>query len=463
MSSQLEYDKEVILHHPDLSLIYTKIRDLAQELVVLGKIDFASQITDLLLSQNRTEHGFSQMRKLNFAFEQTGDWPSVIPKPERNKRAVSKLEIPPTGPMDENKFNQLINETEVHQRDPALCLSIAVILCEKAGKYKVEEMQQDERVIKALQQISERFHSYIGALTGYHNIWPLLASGVLREHLGVDDAKLTAAAEDVLSTVRTRMTKGRQNTPNSGKPIKQLLEILADNTRKHAGPLYQEALKDPPENYLHSPATPQDIADLEKRLEMPCPLPDDYKEFLLASNGLEETYNGILLTAPFLRAQDVAISTEYPADVDPPLPLQLTGDSTGTFQLASEYGNDLWPSAQTFIQVGSEFEIKYLFVHPEDTRAAVQTYLKALESDKVSDVTKQETKRAIEDLYGSIEEFKELEWVLMDTVDHLPNPVGTFRGWLEGAVRESGWGEGRDRSGGGGLAYECKAKRVKRE
>jgi hypothetical protein len=70
----------------------------------------------------------------------------------------------------------------------------------------------------------------------------------------VDDAKLTATAKDAVQTVRTRLENGRQKGAHEGKLIKELLETLTDNTRKNAGPLYEEAREDPPKNYyLHEP------------------------------------------------------------------------------------------------------------------------------------------------------------------------------------------------------------------
>jgi hypothetical protein len=69
MSNKVDFDQDEILFSLSLPLIYDKIRHLAEELAVLGKIDFASQITNLLLSQNRTEHGFRQVEALNFAFD----------------------------------------------------------------------------------------------------------------------------------------------------------------------------------------------------------------------------------------------------------------------------------------------------------------------------------------------------------------------------------------------------------
>ncbi|KAH7350233.1 hypothetical protein BKA66DRAFT_575859 [Pyrenochaeta sp. MPI-SDFR-AT-0127] len=460
MSNKVNFNQDEILFSSSLPLIYDKIRHLAEELAVLGKIDFASQIIDLLLSQNRTEHGFRQIEALNFAFNHTGDWPSTIPKSARSKKALKELEPPPSGPMNEEKYDELISEKERYQRDPALCLAIAVELCEQSGKTEVEEMQQDKKVVQALEQIAEHFDDYIGALTVHRKIWPLLASGAVAQQLGVDDAELSAIAEDVLETVRTRIENGRQKADHEGKPIKELLEILAENTEKNARPLYKELREDPPESYLHQPATQKDIENLEKRLKM-FPMPDDYKEFLLASNGLKAVYDGHNLTAPLRSAKDVAISSLYPADPNPTL--KLVEDSDGTSPLQRAYSFEKWPSATRFIEIGVTSEDpEFLLLDPADVKKTVAAYEEALARDDIDDAIKADTTRAIEDLYGSMKAFKELEWVMMKTVDYVPKPVGTFRHWLEETVRASG----KPDDGGGYsrpcLAYQCKAKRARR-
>ncbi|KAF1965895.1 hypothetical protein BU23DRAFT_664360 [Bimuria novae-zelandiae CBS 107.79] len=440
MSYKTKFDKDDILRDPYLPVIYERIREMAKELAVLGKIDIASRITDLLLSQNRTEHGFSLMQFLNFAFEQTGDWPSAIPQSARSKDALDELEIPPSGSMDEKRYDELINPTESSQRDPGLCLTIAVVLCEKRGKTDLEEIKQDERVVRALEQITERFHAYFGALIQHRKIWPLLASGVIAQQVGVDNAKLCATAEDLVETIRVRLEEGRQMADHEGKPIKELLEILVENTRKHACPLYEELHEDPPESYLHKPATEKDIKDMEKRLKM-SPLPDDHKEFLLASN------NVVL--------DDLSSTVEK-------VGLELVEDLTGTPQLIREAGCEAWPSATKHIGIAPIDAMVYVLIGPSDVKATIKAYKKALASDKVTDAMKAETTRAIEDRYGSMEAFEKMEWAMIYGSDYVADcPVGTFRSWLEDIVRTSGKLYDSN-SGNSCLAYECRAEHARR-
>jgi hypothetical protein len=398
------------------------------------------------------------MQFLNFAFEQTGDWPSAISESARSKNALDELGISPSGSIDEKRYDELINQTKLSQRDPALCLTIAVVLCEKRGETAAEEIQQDARVLRALDQIAEHFHSYIDGLIQHRKIWPLLASGVISQHLGVDDAKLCATAGDVVETVRIRLEEGRQKGKHEGRPIRELLGILVENTRKNSGTLYEEALRDPPESYLHKPATEQDIKDMEKRLKISS-LPDDYREFLLASNGLESVYDGQVMVPPFSNTQNVVLN-DQPIPVE--VPLHLFEDSTGTAQLMREVGYDAWPSVTKQIEIGRKNEDVYVLIGPSDVKATIEAYKKALASDKVTDAIKIETTRAIEDLYGSMEVFEKMEWALVVTVDFQPIfTLGSFRNWLEEAVRKSGKPCDRN-SGKTCLAYECRAKQARR-
>ncbi|KAJ4300932.1 hypothetical protein N0V90_003021 [Kalmusia sp. IMI 367209] len=454
MSNKTKFDKDDILYNPSRPVVYSRIRELAKELAVLGKIDIASKITDLLLSQNCTEHGFHEMQFLNFAFEQTGDWPSNIPKSARSKNALDELDVSPSGSIDEERYDELINRTELSQRDPALCLTIAVVLCEKRGKTDVEEVQQDERVVRALEQITDHFHGYIDALIQHRKLWPLLASGVFAQKLGVDDAKLCVTGEDIVETVRIRLQEGRQKGGYEGKPIKELLDILVENTKKNAGTLYEESCQDPPESYLHTPATEKETEDIEKRLKI-SPLPDDYKEFLFASNGLESVYDGQMMIPPLSNTQDV-VFYNLPSTVE--VPLELVEDSSGTAQLIREAGYDAWPSATKQIEIGRMNEYVLLLTSPSDMKATIKAYKKALASDKVTDAIKAETTRAIEDLYGSMEAFEKMEWAMIVNMEYQPiYPVGTFRNWLEDTVRLSGKPCNSD-NGNPCLAYECRAK-----
>lgn len=434
MSTRIDFEKDDILYHTSRPVVYAKIRRLAKELAVLGRIDIAARITDLILSQNRVEHGFSQMAFLNFAFEQTGDWPSAIPASARSKRALDKLEISHSEPIEEEKFDEIIHQATPSKHDLARCLSIAVALCEQRGHTNLQDIKQDGRVVKALERIMENWQIYHEDLIQHRRLWPLLASGVMAQQLGVDDAKLSAIAWDIVETIRIRMEKGRQKSSYEGKSTKELLQILVENTEKNAGTLYKEMREDPPESYLHTPATEKDIKDLENRLQISA-LPNDYKEFLLESNGLEPVYLGQGMTPPLFSTQTIQLRRD---PVPEPVLLQLVRDPSGVAQMQREYGYEAWPTVSNQIEIGRVCELVYTLSTPSVVKATVKAYKEALASDEVSDAIKFETIRAIEEQYGSVQAFEKMEWIMLHTEEFTPiAPIGTFRTWLEESARFS--------------------------
>jgi hypothetical protein len=455
MGGKMKFDKNDILSNPSLSVVYSHVRSLAQELAVLGQIDIASKIIDLLLSHHDTEYEFKQTQYLKFAFEHTGHWPLAIPKNARTKEVLDKLDDPlsswPSGTFDEQGYSTLMEEENPYRRQLALCLAIAVDLCEKSGKTDIEEIQQDEKVENVLEQITEQFPDQIEPLTKQRKVWPLLDNGVIAKRLNVDNKKLSTVAKDVLETVRMRFEKGRQKCDHEGKPIKELLEMLAENTKNNGSAFYKEFGKDPPESYFHAPASEKDIKELEERLKVT--LPDDYKEFLRASNGFEPVFSGVLFTCPFFKTSDVTFS-----DLPNILPITLFSEPTGTHDLINQAGFKDWPKPENRVQIGREEMPSFQLLTPSDVKRTVEAYKKALNSDKVNDAVKKESIHAIEDLYGSMEAFENLEWALIFDLGGESNPVGTFRLWLEDTVRMSG-NVKYDSSGSKPcLAYECRAK-----
>lgn len=459
MGTSIEIEKDDILYHVSRPVVYAKIRRLAKELAVLGKIDIASRITDLILSQNRVEHGFSQMQFLSFAFEQTGNWPCAFPESARSRHTLHELDISHSRPIEEGKFEDIINQTHPSGYDLARCLNIAVALCEQRGHADVQDIKQDARVVRVLEKITKCFHYCFEPLIQYRRIWPLLASGIIAQQLGVHDAKLCAMARDIVETIRIRMEKGRQKSSYKDMSTRELLQILVENAKKNEAMLYDHERQDLPESYLHEPATERDINNLEDRLQISA-LPDDYKQFLLETNGLESVYHNQGMTPLLLNAQNVRLR-RYPR-VEP-LPLKLVTDPTGTAQLQREYGFHAWPTAPSQIEIGrlGDDQIVYTLIGPSDVKPTIEAYQKALASDKVSEAIKFETIRQIEDQYGSMQDFEKMEWIMLYTEYLVPiGPIGTFQTWLEEQARFSAqpYNSSSDEYC---LAYECRVNEAR--
>lgn len=83
--------------------------------------------------------------------------------------------------------------------------------------------------------------------------------------------------------------------------------MISDNTVRSRGAREewwdQLGLEEYPTTLLHKPLLAEEISKLEQRLDTP--LPADYKEFLSYTNGLDESWGGILMDPPLYRANDV--------------------------------------------------------------------------------------------------------------------------------------------------------------
>ena len=453
MSSKSRFDKSNILYNPSLPVVYTQVRDLAEELAVLGKIDAACKIVDLLLWHHGTENESRFAEFFIPAFEQTGIGPTAFSELAGRRKGLDVTETPRSKSEDEEEYDHLINQRDLSNIDPPRSFAIAVSLCERLGQTDLNEIKKDDKVIRSIEQLTEHFSIYFRSLKQYSKLWPLLASGILAQQMGIDDQKLCITAEEILETIRTRFEKGRQQGIHEGKPIKELLEILVQNTKDNAQDFYRGAGTDPPASYFHPPATEEEIKDMEKRLDIP-PLPTDYKEFLLASNGLESVYSGIGMTPRFFNTRDVVLSS-LPTIVEHCL--VLVSEATGTNDLIRLAGYNDWPKVTRYVEIGREYEPAFLLAVPSDVKATVNAYQTALSNDNVDKATKAETCHAIEDLYGSMKAFEAQEWAMIFDINFDPMiPVGTFRTWLEEAVRLSGSTKYGDSGNKRCLANECR-------
>lgn len=444
MNNTTPFPQSEILFNPSLPVVYTHIRTLATELAVLGKIEAASELISLLLQSHDTEREFANVKPLEPAFEYTGLWPDILAHRPRSRELAPRDPPPPPPPKDESEYEDLMST----ERDPARCLAMAVALCAEARTGDLDAVVRDERVRRALGMVGERFHACVAGVAGYGGLWPVLARGVLARQVGVDEGKLEGVAGEVVRTVRMRLEEGRRGSEYAGMTVRELLEELDANTKKYA----RESGKEISGSCLRAPATEAAIRALEKKLDVPA-LPEDYREFLLASNGLESVFDGRGMTPPFHAAEDVVLS-KHPGIFEHPL--VLVSESSGTDELIRQFGSDAWPQVSTQLEIACEYERVFLLTAPVDVKPTVEAYKAALESENVSDAWKAETRQAIVDLYGSLEAFEKLEWAMIYDINFDPTiPVGTLRDWLEETVRKSS--EGMDGSSGEMcLAYGCK-------
>ncbi|KAF2466329.1 uncharacterized protein BDR25DRAFT_306156 [Lindgomyces ingoldianus] len=289
-----KFDRHQILREKDPWQVARKVFDVALEFALLGYVDTATDLFNLFES-------FSQGCKsswspaLYFAWDATGLWPDSIPASERTKDALSKLETErilwkrETNATKEG-LDKLVatatgegktdewGDAQIRPDDLTAAIDLALFMGEKD---KAEEI---------LQVFAENFNVTWIDLSKSRGVWQLLKDKALAKAIGVDEEKMDAFQEEVLETFTERLEKGAARVFRD-LPMKTLVNMCNENTLKNA--VWEEMdgdPDDPPETILHDGATEEQIARVEAKLGHD--LPDDFKEFLTLTNGMDSYWNG---------------------------------------------------------------------------------------------------------------------------------------------------------------------------
>ncbi|GJD01037.1 hypothetical protein ColKHC_09862 [Colletotrichum higginsianum] len=242
--------------------------------------------------------------------------------------------------------------------------------------------------------------------------------------LGIDAAKLRDAAEAGCAMLIRRLRNG-PSRPYEGFTISELVRDIDANTRSNAeyapddapdreslliertalGPVDLDAEKifRPATLLRHPPPSHQDISDLEKRLEVSDPLPDDYKVFLRTTDGMGPIWwNGSNLLRLLAPMSKVAVDD---------------GDSSFSrieLELLPEWGLDgpnsiSWPLLRRAIRISEGgYEGHLYLIEPRYVAEAKAAFFKVY--DSATDHNRRLLLREVEEVYGSLDAFRELKW-----------------------------------------------------
>ncbi|KAK1979805.1 hypothetical protein LZ30DRAFT_596075, partial [Colletotrichum cereale] len=244
--------------------------------------------------------------------------------------------------------------------------------------------------------------------------------------LEIDVARLRDAAEAGCEMLNKRLEHG-SDRPYDGCTISGLVKTIDENTRANAkyapddapdrdsllveqtalGPIDLDEQKIfRPKTLLRRPAPSyQDIADLEKRLELSDPLPDDYRIFLRTTDGMGPIWwngsNLLRLLAPIAK---VALEEdEYLLNVK----LELLPD-WGLYGSTSIE----WPLLRRAILVSEGgYEGQLYLVEPKYVAKAKAAFFRVYES--ATDHDRCLLRREVQEVYGSLEALRELSWAVM--------------------------------------------------
>ena len=475
MAQHKKFDRASILTTRSLPDVYRSIFEMAQEFAILGHVQTASTLISLLLSEGySSKWNRWQIRYLKFAFAQANQWPEQIPPEERTEEVLretvpqmeahleqdedtkddaSKLETLLTHAADE-PFSDGTTGGAAMERSAALAdaLSLAIKLASQDSS-SLEEIERDPKVQETLGLISKRLqaHQQIEYVTERRNVWPLLSSGALARKVPVDQAKVS---KEAIETFTERLKCGRKQDSTEQKSILDLLNELEHNTTTNGMSFYIEADGEVPETFFRlPPASDQQIADLEKKLDVT--LPEDYKEFLKTSNGFGGTWNGFYADPPLNPVHEVDWTEPYSEE----LPIELHETPTGNMDIPCAMGREWneWPLYEKVLQIGQEDVFAVWMLPPPETKKVVDAYNEAMGHPQVPEDMKRETRNLIASKYGSWEEFENMSWVVVEMDEGRGHAHGSFKKFLEEKVRNSATvSEREERS----FAHSCRPDSV---
>lgn len=402
MSSEESFDHEAVLCGRELPHIYTRLVEMANEFAVLGYIQIARDMITLLLTEYSSEWQLQMLRSLALGFKEADVWPDGVPEDWKTEEGIGKIEeaFQWRRFVDHNPHNEVLlalareddrgGQVTTRSRcrrlgsadDPgviAIALSVAVRHLSLIGM-PLAQIEQDSEVQHLLELISQQMvrGDRVWALMERRNLWPLLLSSALARKIPVDDEKIREVAKDALSAFSERFRNGRKPSILESLSIPELVQRINDNTRTSL-PLYEEGddFINVPETLLKAP-----LADIEERIaamdeRVGEVLPEDYKEFLRTTNGLESSWSGLFLATPLHGVDDVKLGDmEYMEN----MPVLFHDEPTGVISINWELGR--WP-------VWKEVKLLALSPHPDDpwstimmppseTRKVFEAYKEAL-------------------------------------------------------------------------------------
>lgn len=289
-----KFDRNQILRQKDPWAVARNAFDIALEFALLGYVQEATEIYNIF--ENFADGCKSSWSPgLYFAWEATGLWPDSIPAEERTPEALERFEA-----------ERILWKRETNASEEGLDKLIAAATGEgRTDEYGAPILKPDdliaaidlalymndrEKALDILQIFADNFQSTWTDLSRSRQAWRYLKHKALARTIEVNEEKLFAFKEQVIHTFRERLERGALRVFKD-VPMKQLVKMCNENTLKNA--VWEEMDVDPdhpPETILHDGATAKEIADLERKLGRD--LPDDYREFLSLTNGMESLWNG---------------------------------------------------------------------------------------------------------------------------------------------------------------------------
>ncbi|KAG9190538.1 hypothetical protein G6011_08626 [Alternaria panax] len=250
-------------------------------------------------------------------------------------------------------------------------------------------------------------------LQHYDGMWETLREVDLGEVFGVRMSDVEAYVEEGCALFIQRSTKGPMR-PYRSQTMAELVQMIDKNICAERA----EDDEDEIHTVLNSSASEGQIAALEERLSssraednpddprVALPnekLPGDYKDFLRASNGIDEDL--------FFRAEDVTADGRWMVDLNYTL-FPTEGNEYLTYGAERDF-DEIELGDYTCITIGTgDHEGNVTLIPPTSVRPVIGRFEKAYA--EASEANKKVYERAALDIYGGIEELRKLEWLCIE-------------------------------------------------
>ncbi|PSN61783.1 hypothetical protein BS50DRAFT_680715 [Corynespora cassiicola Philippines] len=306
-----------------------------------------------------------------------------------------------------------------------------------------------QRIIEKFPTEKDQLRRHITARTGEGKapaMWKINDHiEALHKSLHIDAESIETYVDDGIDRVERLFSKG-ESSPYVGKPIAGLIRILDESyvtarkvpTYEGPGMLVEKKDIENLTTFLRSPATDDEIAELEKKLARPADnedeaagavhafqFPEDYKEFLRITNGFYSGDQPTGQTSIFHGHAGVDRSAE---DV-------IGGYDYTLFPNLIDIDDNVTDVPLDFphcVTIGAGGDEGYIcLIEPESVRETLAEFEKAYAEAGVRE--KRMYEFAAMDLYGGVEKLRETEWMVVvvyhwDTNQYI---YGGFREYLE--------------------------------
>ncbi|KAF5707790.1 hypothetical protein FMUND_10940 [Fusarium mundagurra] len=302
---------------------------------------------------------------------------------------------------------------------------------------------KEEKARELFMKVCDRFHmeEQVEQLACSRAAWKKILAvpeRPLPDFLNIHAAKLRPAVTRTCQMAESRLKDGPRRR-YAGQSIEKLVHIISENTFRNCPYDTLDAYR-PPDNLRNRPKDANGllrrgchvsgIQALEERLGVA--LPEDYKEFLSIANGLDSMWDGQNLVDYLASAQDVNWQ-----DIDFLEGNELSLLSEG--EPLAWTGNMLeWPKFEKprciclSGDINHEDRAGHLFLIGQDLLQPAKDYFFKTYEER-NDTQRRELERLVQETYGSMENFRNLEWGLISWTawDFTVYPFNGIRDFLE--------------------------------